>query len=153
MCPRRAPGLGVVAEEPAEEASPREVLLARYEQYLLTERGLATGTVRGYVAHAGRFLDGLGPVGLAEVTAAEVTAAVLAESAVWSVSATQNFVAGLRSFLRFCVVEGLVAADLSQAALPVTGRRRSLLPRGIGRADAQALLAACDRRSALGRRD
>lgn len=146
-------GRGVVAEEPAEEASPREVLLARYERYLLTERGLATGTVRGYVAHAGRFLDGLGPVGLAEVTAGEVTAAVLAESAVWSVSATQNFVAGLRSFLRFCVVEGLVAADLSQAALPVTGRRRSLLPRGIGRADAQALLAACDRRSALGRRD
>lgn len=146
-------GVGVVADEPAEEASPRQVLLARYERYLLTERGLATGTVRGYVAHAGRFLDELGPVGLAEVTAGEVTAAVLRESAALSVSAAQNFVAGLRSFLRFCLVEGLVAADLSQAALPVTGRRRSLLPLGVGRADAQALLAACDRRSALGRRD
>jgi integrase len=146
-------GLGVVAEEPAEQASPREVLLARYERYLLAERGLATGTVRGYVAHAGRFLGGLEPVGLAEVTAGEVTAAVLRESAVLSVSATQNFVAGLRSFLRFCLVEGLVATDLSPAALPVTGRRRSLLPRGIGRADARALLAACDRRSGVGRRD
>jgi integrase len=70
-----------------------------------------------------------------------------------SVSATQLFVAGLRSFLRFCFIEGLVEADLSLAALAVTGRRRSSLPRGIGKADARALLASCGRRSALGRRD
>ena len=43
--------------------------------------------------------------------------------------------------------------DLSQAALPVTGRRRSALPRGITPAEARALLGSCDRRSALGRRD
>jgi integrase/recombinase XerD len=67
-----------------------------------------------------------------------------------SVSATQYFVSGLRSFLRFCLVEGLMEADLSPAALAVTGRRRSSLPRGIGKADAAALLGACDRRSALG---
>jgi integrase len=77
---------------------------------------------------------------------------VLRESAV-SVSATQFFIAGLRSFLRFCFIEGLVEADLSQAALLMTGRRRSSLPRGIAKADAAALLHSCDRRSALGRRD
>jgi integrase len=70
-----------------------------------------------------------------------------------SVSAVQFFVAGLRSLLRFCFVEGLVEVDLSQAALPVTGRRRSSLPRGISKADAGALLGCCDRRTALGRRD
>ena len=63
--------------------------------------------------------------GLADVTAAEVTQAVLRESIAVSVSATQNFVAGLRALLRFCVVEGLMHVDLAQAALPVTGRRRS----------------------------
>lgn len=146
-------GLGVAAEEPAPKASPREVLLAGYEQYLFAERGLAAGTVRGYVAHASRFLDGLAPVELADVTAGEVVAAVLGESATVSVSATQNFVAGLRSFLRFCVIEGLVTTDLSQAALPVTGRRRSPLPGGITSSDAKALLACCDRRSGVGRRD
>ena len=87
------------------------------------------------------------------VTAAEVTQAVLRESRAVSVSAAQNFVCALRSFLRFCFIEGLLEADLSQAALPVTGRRRSSLPKGIGRADAEALLGACDRRQALGRRD
>src|SRR5258707_3667532 len=144
----------VPAPEPAEAGSPEEVLLACFERYLLAERALAAGTARGYVSHARRFLEGLSPaVGLAGVTAAEVTQAVLRESAAVSVSAAQFFVAGLRSFLRFCFVEGLAELDLSQAALPVTGRRRSPLPRGITRADARALPDCCDRRSALGRRD
>jgi integrase len=46
-----------------------------------------------------------------------------------------------------------VEADLSRAALAVTGRPRSWLPRAISKADAAALLASCDRRRALGRRD
>jgi integrase/recombinase XerD len=87
------------------------------------------------------------------VTPAEVTTAVLAQSATVSVSATQNFVAGLRAFLRFCFIEGITEVDLSQAALPVTGRRRSSLPRGIASDEAAALLASCDRRTAIGRRD
>jgi site-specific recombinase XerD len=148
-------GLGVlVAEEPVWVASPADVLLASFERYLLTERGLAAGTVRGYVRHACRFVDGLSPSrGLVRLTAGDVTAAVLRESAAVSVSAAQFFVAGLRSFLRFCFLDGLVEADLSQAALSATGRRRSSLPRGISKADARALLDCCDRRSALGRRD
>ena len=146
--------LGVRAvEEPVQAGSPGDALLASFERYLLTERGLAAGTARGYVRHAARFLAGLSPRGLADVTAADVTQAVLRESAAVSVSATQYFVAGLRALLRFCFVEGLMHVDLSQAALPVTGRRRSSLPRGITAAEARALLESCDRRSALGRRD
>jgi site-specific recombinase XerD len=149
-------GLGVLAvEEPAPADSPTDLLLASFERYLVVERGLAVGTVRGYVTHARRFLDGLTPGReLAGLTTGEVTGAVLRKAASGvSVSATQFFVSALRSFLRFCFVEGLLEADLSQAALAVTGRRRSSLPKGIGRADARALLGACDRRSALGRRD
>jgi site-specific recombinase XerD len=128
--------------------------LASFQRYLLVERGLAAGTVRGYVDHARRFLAGFGPAGgLGAVNAAEVTSAVLRRSETVSVAATQNFVAGLKAFLRFCFVEGLVAGDLSEAALAITGRRRSSLPRGISATDAKALLASCDRRSALGRRD
>jgi integrase/recombinase XerD len=147
-------GLGVTgAEQKAFEPSPREVLLASFERYELAERGLAAGTVRGYVAHADRFLAGLGTVALDEITAAEVIAAVMRESVAVSVSASQNFVAGLRAFLRFCFIEERTPMDLSQAALPVTGRRRSRLPRGIGKSDAKALLVSCDRRSGIGRRD
>ena len=110
--------LGVVGpERTGAKASAQARLLGSFERYLLAERGLAPGTVRGYLDHARRFLAGLDPAaGLGAVAAAEVTAAVLRESGGVSVAAAQNFVAGLRSFLRFCLVEGLVALDLSEAA-------------------------------------
>ena len=148
-------GLGVLAGEPVALAgSPIDLLLASFERYLVSERGLAAGTIVGYLAHARWFVEGLGSGGLVGLSAAEVTGAVLrkADSGV-SVSAAQNFVSGLRSFLRFCFLAGLVAVDLSQAALVVRGRRASLLPRGISPTDARALLSSCDRRRALGRRD
>lgn len=139
---------------PVPAASEGETLLGSFERYLLDERGLAPGTVCGYVAHARRFLAGLSGKELHGLAASEVTAAVLGEvGRVSSVSAAQNFVAGLRAFLRYGFLEGLVGTDLSGAALAVTGRRRSGLPQGISPAQAHALLASCDRRTALGRRD
>jgi site-specific recombinase XerD len=146
--------LGELEHEERPVASPSETLLASFETYLLTERALAPGTVHGYVDHARRFLGWL-PAGtsLAEVNASNVTGALRREAAAVSVAATQYFRSGLRAFLRFCFTEGLVAVDLSDAALAVTGRRRSSLPRGIEPEAARALLGACDRRTALGRRD
>lgn len=134
--------------------SATAVLLAGFEHYLVTERGLAASTVVAYVARASRFVAEYAADGeVGAVIAADVTAAVLAECTTKSVGAGQYFVAALRSFLRFCRVQGLVGADLSAAALTVSGRRSSLLPRGISEADAQTLLRSCDRRRAGGRRD
>ena len=146
-------GVGVVVAPVPEASSPIEVLIGRFQRYLLSERGLSVGTVRGYVDRAMRFVAGLGDGGLGCVTSAEVTAAVLRESATVSVSATQNFVASVRALLRFCFIEGLIEADLSEAALSVTGRRRSSLPRGIAKDEAAALVGSCDRATAIGRRD
>jgi integrase/recombinase XerD len=42
----------LLAEDRAVPASPTEVLLAGFERHLCAERGLAAGTVRGYVGHA-----------------------------------------------------------------------------------------------------
>ena len=144
--------LGVTPEErlPAPPGAA-EALLALFRRHLLAERGLAECTADAYVARARRFLAGCAD--LSTTTSAEVTRAVQREAARVSVGSTQYFVAGLRAFLRFCFVEGLVSADLSAAALAVTGRRRSSLPKGIGPADAQRLLESCDRRRSDGRRD
>jgi site-specific recombinase XerD len=147
--------LGIVGSEPpASAGSPLDLVLSSFERYLVSERGLAPGTIVGYVTHARWFVEGLGREGVAGLSAAEVTGAVLRKAASGvSVAAAQYFVPGLRAFLRFCFLEGLVETDLSQAALVVRGRRASLLPRGIGPADARALLGSCDRRRPLGRRD
>jgi integrase/recombinase XerD len=140
--------------EPPVSDSPVDVLLARFRRYLLEERGLAATTADAYVYRARRFLVGCASTGqLDHVSTADVTRAVLLESVSLSVGAAQFFVAALRSFLRYCRMEGLVVADLSAAALAVTGRRRSSLPHGISSSDARALVSSCDRRTAVGRRD
>ena len=93
---------------PAPASSSIDLLLSSFERYLVSERGLAAGTIVGYVSHARWFLDGLGSGGVAGLSAAEVTGAVLRKAASGvSVSAAQNFVSGLRAFLRFCFLEGL----------------------------------------------
>jgi site-specific recombinase XerD len=139
---------------PAPPESGRDAILARFHTYLLAERGLAVCTARAYVDRARRFLDGCADDSdLADLRAGDVTRAVQREVARVSVGSAQYFVAGLRSFLRFCFVEGLVGADLGAAALAVTGRRRSPLPKGISEVDATALLGSCDRRRSDGRRD
>jgi integrase/recombinase XerD len=147
-------GAAPVAEPPGAPVSAVQTLLGSFERYLLAERGLAASTVAAYVGRAGWFLAEYtcdGDVGA--LTAADVTRVVLAECTSRSVGAGQYFVAALRSFLRFCYVEGLVEVDLSAAALGVTGRRASLLPKQISSGEAEALLRCCDRRTAVGRRD
>lgn len=135
-------------------ASPVEVLLAGYAGFLRQERGLAASTTAAYLLRARRFLQGYGHgADLHEVDTVVVTDAVLREASAVSAGSAQFFVVALRSFLRYCHLTGVIATDLSGASLPVTGRRRSVLPQGISRADARALLGACDRRTARGRRD
>lgn len=60
-------------EKVAQPSLASEVLLARFERYLLVERGLVAASASQYAGHARRFLDGL-PTdgGLDCVTASEV---------------------------------------------------------------------------------
>lgn len=155
-----APLLEVLAAAGAPLAEPDppvpavEKLLEGYAQFLLSERGLAVSTTKAYVLRARGFLDGHGHgADLRVVDTAVVTNAVLAEADRVSAGSAQFFVVALRSFLRYCHLTGMITTDLSAASLPVTGRRRSVLPHGISTADAKALVKACDRRTAAGRRD
>lgn len=145
---------GAPLAEPEAPVSAVEVLLDGYAQFLLGERGLAVSTTSAYVLRARRFLDLHGHgADLRAVDTAVVTSAVLAEADRVSAGSAQLFVVALRSFLRYCHLSCVIATDLSAASLPVTGRRRTVLPHGITPADARSLLKACDRRTAAGRRD
>jgi integrase/recombinase XerD len=74
-------GLGVAPQPAAAPVPPAEALLGRYRRYLVTERGLAGTTVRGYADMVRPFLAGRDEadgLGLDQLTAAEVTRFVLA---------------------------------------------------------------------------
>jgi integrase/recombinase XerD len=137
----------------SSSAGETDRLLEGFAGYLRRERGVSMLTVDLYVADVRRFLADLGNSDLSELTPADVSHAVLGQVSAWSSASVRRFGCALRSFLRYCFLTGLVESDLSGAALPVSGRRRSLLPQGITPVQEKALLRACDRRRSTGRRD
>jgi site-specific recombinase XerD len=148
-------GLGAIPPEPREPpVDAASVLIAEFADYLRSERGLAPMTVGAYSSRAARFLARYAPDGDPAVIApGDVTSALLADASGLSAGAGQHLACALRAFLRYCHVRGLVSADVSAAALGVTGRRTTMLPRGLEPGTIEALLAACDRAEPPGRRD
>jgi site-specific recombinase XerD len=137
----------------ARAADGADQLVDGFVGYLHSERGVTALTVEAYVSDVRRFLAQRGDSDLTVLTAAEVSQAVLSQVGVRAPATVRRYGCALRSFLRYCYLVGLVDQDLSAAALPVSGRRRSLLPQGITPSEARLLLGACDRRRASGRRD
>ena len=148
--------LGVLPVADEVRPGPVEELLGRYRDYLLVERGLTEGTVRGYVDAARPFVaDRLrgDVVEMGGVTAAEVTAFVRTGCAGRATGSAKLIVCALRSLLRWLHVTGMVPVSLSAAVPSVAGWRLSGLPKGLDPGQLRRLLAGCDRRTATGRRD
>ena len=152
-------GLGVVpVQGNAGPQGPVEAMVERYRCYLGVERGLARTTVEGYV-HAIRPLlcqrirSGGNELSLEQMNAAEVTAFVVARCREQSRGAAQMTVTALRSLLRFLHLEGIVDQSLAAAVPSVVGRHRIGLPKGLEPQRIERLLASCDRRTRIGRRD
>lgn len=146
---------GVISEETSRSAPRRDPLvLGQFEQYLLAERRLQLGTAAAHVARARRFLGGYCPPGgVAALGAADVTRALLEEGAYRRAVSVKKFATTLRVFLRFCFLTGLIDRDLTGATLVIRSPQPSLLPVGVSPAEVETLLGACDRETALGRRE
>ena len=107
--------LGVAPRPVPAPVTPAEALLGRYRRFLVTERGLAATTARGYADMVRPFLAGRqddGGLGLGQLTAAEVTAFVLATCPGMPKGSAKLTVTALRSLLGFLHVEGLIGEPL-----------------------------------------
>jgi len=148
--------LGAAPERVVPADGPVDVLVERFRAYLLGERGLATGTVRYYLRFAQLFLEAnsaaAGEVDPARLTAGDVGRFVREQAAGRNVGSTKNMVMALRSLFRFWHVEGVTAEDLAGAVPAVAPQSRSL-PRALPAGTVRRLLAGCDRRTAVGRRN
>ncbi len=151
---------GVLAEEAEEEpTSPTDFLVKEFVGYLATERGLAPRTIVGYERVARRFLLDCAPDAHAkdwcvlDLDAGQVNVFLLKDTARLSVGSANNVITALRALLRFFYVRGFTSTALS-GCVPRGGNWRDS-----GRAvdltsgDVSRLLASCDRRTAVGRRD
>jgi len=147
-------GVGVIA--PEVQIGPRSALervLARYAEYLSQERALASSTIRQRLDTAARFFT-------KSSTRATIRALCVADVREFlrAMGRTRPKSLGgigtnLRSLLRFLFAEGLVPRDLSAAVPSAPSWRDRTLPRGLASSDVQRMLASCDRRTLVGRRD
>lgn len=140
----------VLADGPVERA------LVDYRAYLARERGLAESTIGNYERVARLFLvDCLGVRGLAleELTAADVSGFLVRECPKRTVSGARSLVFMLRPLLRYLHVTGRIEAPLRWSVPAVADLRDRSLPRGVDGATIERLLASCDRRRTVGRRD
>jgi site-specific recombinase XerD len=144
-----APAPVVVAER-----GPLAGLLADYGEYLVRERGLAQSTVGSYVRVARLFLEQQpGGPQLERLTTADVSGFLARECRRRSVAGARHLVADLRPLLRYLHVAGLIGSPLVWAVPGVADLRDRSLPRGLEPAVVARLLAGCDRRRTVGRRD
>lgn len=150
-------GLGVVPAAVEPTLSSAELLLDRYREYLLVERGLTAGTARGYVDCVRSFVSscvrGGGEVDLAGLTPQDVLGFVLADCQRRPRRSAKLMVTALRSLLRFLHVEGLIDRPLAPVVPSVAFWRLQGLPRGLAADQVRGLLESCDTDTANGRRD
>lgn len=151
-------GVGVVpAAVVSLPLTPIEVLVERYSAYLLERRGLSPSTVRNYVGVARVFLSwretATGELALAGLDGATVIEFVLGESQRGSVGSAKSMVTRLRVLLRFLHVEGEIDRELAGVVPSVASWRLASLVKALDAGSVARLLASCDRRTNVGRRD
>ena len=125
---------GVLPTEPPARFDAVEELVGRYRDYLLTERGLAPGTVEGYVHLARPFLR----AGRAATswtwpasTAADVFAFVLASCPGRATGSAKLIVTVTRSVLDWLHLTGVVEVSLAASVPAVAGWKLAGLPQAL----------------------
>lgn len=152
---RKVGAAPVFAQTPA--ASAADMLLERFERYLLGERALTVPVARAYCHWVRPFVQGVVRVDdvgrCADLAAGDVTGFLAARLPGMSRKSAQVTACSLRAFLRFLHADGLVGMCLADAVPATASWGLSGLARPLDPGQVQALRAACDSSDPVGRRD
>ena len=147
---------GVVPDPSVPAPTPADQLHDTFRRYLRLERALAPATLVSYLGFAGEFLTarfGAGPVDLTSLCAADVTGFVQRRAATLRSKRVQVMTSALRAFLRFARYRGELPTDLAACVPAVASWSLSTVPRALPPGQVERVLAACNRQTAVGRRD
>lgn len=146
---------GVVAT-PAP-TTPLEALVAAYVTYLRTDRGLAENSIAIYGPCARAFIAHLvgraGERALETLDAEAIRTFLIARVAGRASESARLLSIGLRSFLRFLVLRGVITRDLSGAVPRVRIYQQSGVPVVLLPDEVERALATADQSTPRGRRD
>ena len=137
-------------------ASPSQLHLESFEDYLKSERGLAQATIDRYRSDVLRFLNQRFetiPPRWHELRPTDITDFILRRRREVSPGSIKLVGNALRAFFRFLRVRGDIATDLASAVPSVADWRLSELPKSLEADQVRQLLDSCDRRSGVGQRN
>jgi integrase/recombinase XerD len=138
------------------ETTPAEHSAEQYASYLRHDRALAASTIHAYRSFVVVFLTACfdaGKVRLEDLRAVDIVKFVQRQAPHLHPKRAHVMTTALRSFLRYARHRGEITLDLTGAVPRVALWTMASLPRAISPAHVQAVLAHCDRRGAVGRRE
>ncbi len=137
---------------PAVESVPIAPLAKRFCNWMHQHRGVTDGTLANYLPLVQEFLATLGN-DTRTYDASQVREYILTVSSRHGQERTRSTVNAVRMFLRFLATYGHCSPDLVAAVCGIARWRLASLPRYIGAADIERLIAVCDPNCAAGARD
>ena len=146
---------GLLARSPPP-AGPYDEVLQPYLDYLKCERHLALETLRSHRVHVTELLEEIGSPTeprLNRLSPEQVLTFFIKHSQDKSPRQRRRLQSIVRSFLRFCLHQGYLERDLSQAIPRLRTYKLSDVPRALSEGDAQKTLECIDRTTPVGRRD
>jgi len=137
--------------------APYQSLLDEYIKWMKDVQHSASGTLQLRGQYLIRFLLWLGsdatPEKLSTLSPGKIQTFFLDYSHKHGRAARRSMQAALRTFLRFCQVQGYIKGDLAPSVPTLRTYKLDTLPRGITDKEAQMLLSCIDRNTDTGRRD
>lgn len=136
--------------------TPQSQFLTEYASHLRSERGLASGTIRYYLRFGAAFLrEAFGGRRLNWPNLSMADIVKFFERQVRQKSTVQmsQVLASVRSIIRFAHFRGDLSTDLSISVPRIAKWSKAEVPKYFSREEVEKAFAACDRRTATGKRD
>ena len=135
---------GAVQQLPTD-SSPADDLFRKYIDFLRDKQGLSHHSIDVYSPYVRAFIVAQRlPEDVVALDGLAIRKHQLDQSRHRSVSATRLLAAALRSFLRFCIVEGVTELNFSTSVLPVSKWKQSDVPAFLTAEEIEEVIVAAD---------
>lgn len=143
-------------ETPSSPLTAVQIVVRQFQHYLRQERSLSEATITHYTPIVAAFLVECFPTGVPDlhrITASDIAEFVRREADRITTKHASTVVTALRSFLRHLLSRGAIDTDLAACVPTIATWSLSTVPKFLPAEQIQRVVDACDRDTALGKRD
>ena len=144
------------AEPPTAPLTATQVVVQQFQHYLRQERSLSEATITNYTPIIAAFLAACFPTGLPDfhrIAASDIADFIRCQADRITTKRAATVVTALRSFLRHLLHRGAITTNLAACVPTIATWKLSTVPKFLPADQIQQVLDACDRDTAVGKRN